>query len=133
MNHLSFINFKIGTKSSSPNYNEYQFVQEYEYIQKAACSPLPKTILYTPIEPLNINNQVYYSFTSDSQEQFDLQNEFISRIDVKPSKSNDNNKFTISFTESDLNLKGGKNSSLINEIENSRNQVETSHNYTVKL
>ena len=72
MNHLSFINFKIGTKSSSPNYNEYQFVQEYEYIQKAACSPLPKTILYTPIEPLNINNQVYYSFTSDSQEQFDI-------------------------------------------------------------
>lgn len=96
---------------------------------------MPKAILFTPIEPLNINNQVYYSFASDSQEQFDLQNEYISRIDVKPnSKSqNDVKKFTLSLDESDMSLKEGNQLNLINEIENSRSQVEASSNYTVKL
>lgn len=98
-------------------------------------SPVPKAILYTPIEPLNINNQVYYSFASDSQEQFDLQNEYISRIDVKPnSKSQtDDKKLKLSLNESDMSLKEANQLNRINEIDNSHSQVEASNNYTVKL
>lgn len=137
----NLLNEEIETclKMSSQNDNEYQSVQEFEYI-KAEVSPRasPKPPLeYSPIEPLNINNQVYYSFTSDSQEKFELQNEYISRIDVK---SNTDNKLFFKVDpsgvnkKSSFNSKGNKNLNLISETENSRNQSETSsHYHTVKL
>ncbi len=92
------------------NYNEYQTIQEYEYIKtdinRSPCEP-NKPLVYTTIEPLNINNQVYYSFTSDSQEQFDLRrelkNEYISRVDVR--------SFENERTYAEINLNPKKQSS----------------------
>jgi hypothetical protein len=96
---------------------------------------LRKPFVYTTIEPLNINNQVYYSFTSDSQEQFDLQNElqkdYISRVDVRGFEKED---AYVEISPHTLNqVSKGTNLNLISEIENSRNQSKASNHVNVKL
>lgn len=126
------------TLSRQSDNNEYQSVQEYEFIKRPDGSPVSKTIpIYSPIEPLNINNQVYYSFTSDSQEKFDLQNEFISRIEVKCNNKTTDNKLHFKIDSNNPELiqpkEKTKDLNLINEIENSRNLIASSNHFTVKL
>lgn len=124
----------LNLKSSSLNGNEYQSMQEYEDIKADNSSrDIEKPILYTTIEPLDVNNQVYYSFTSVSQEKFDTPDKFISQVDVK---CNNNNKLFFKIDPS-IGPKSKKSKAnnlyLIDEIEKSRNQSDLANQYTVKL
>lgn len=119
-------------------------MQEYELINPEASPVRTKRDLpmYTTIEPLNINNQVYYSFTSDSQELFDfqneLQNDYISRVNVKNNEEHYDRTY-IRVDNSQTNIKPSLTSkvsrdlNLINEIESSRNQNDVLSHVTVKF
>lgn len=111
-------------------------MQEYDSIKPDQSPTLPlKSTLYSPIEPMNINNQVYYSFTSDSQEnlsfQNKLQNEYISRIDVK---CNDNTENKLIFKIESMRTKKPDRSELVNNLDalKERNNSITD-NFSVKL